>query len=286
MRMPRTGNDVRSSRRCARRALLAAAVPALALAACAAHAPRAPDAETQAPPDFPERSYRQAAASGSPVYRVDPASSRVLIVVRRAGALARLGHDHVVAGRDVRGYVAPAQGRSDLYVRLDRLTVDEPGLRAEAKLDTQPSDEDIAGTRRNMLAALKAAAHPFARIGIERRDTDGAESRLAVAVTLNGVTRTRQVPVRIVADRDEIVVTGALSLTQTEFGIEPLSVLGGAIQVRDLVDLRYEIHARRVEDVAAAIPDPRPESGSVPPATRAAAGQRPVALRTIAKYAR
>jgi hypothetical protein len=108
------------------------------------------------------------AARGSPVFRVDPASSLVVILVRRGGSLARLGHDHVVASHDVQGLVAPGEGRSDLYVALDRLVVDEPALRAEAKLDTQPTEEDIAGTRRNMLNTLQANEFPFALVNIAR----------------------------------------------------------------------------------------------------------------------
>jgi len=35
-----------------------------------------------------------------------------------------------------------------------------------------------------------------------------------------------------------------MSLNQTDFGITPLSVLGGAIQVQDKLDLRFHIVAQ------------------------------------------
>jgi hypothetical protein len=38
-----------------------------------------------------------------------------------------------------------------------------------------------------------------------------------------------------------------LTLRQTDFGIAPLSVLGGAIQVKDAVDLSFRLHARPLE---------------------------------------
>jgi hypothetical protein len=75
------------------------------------------------------RLYRAALARGEPVFRVDPARSLVVIEAHRAGSLVRVGHDHVVASHDVQGYAAPDQGRSDLYVPLGRLVVDEPELR-------------------------------------------------------------------------------------------------------------------------------------------------------------
>src|SRR4051812_20095970 len=75
--------------------------------------------EGQQPAGFPEAYYLDAARRGAPVYAIDPKSSLVVIEVRRAGTLAQLGHDHVVASHDTRGYVAPADGRADLYIRLD-----------------------------------------------------------------------------------------------------------------------------------------------------------------------
>jgi hypothetical protein len=125
-------------------------------------------------------------APGQPVYEVDPASSRIVIEVRRGGALAQLGHDHVVVSHDVAGYVAPVEARADLYVRLERLVVDEAAERAEAHFESQPPDDAIAGTRENMLRKLDAAAHPFAVIGVRGVDRDPAGARLNATLALTG----------------------------------------------------------------------------------------------------
>src|SRR2546429_6974197 len=96
---------------------------------------RGPAPAPAAPPaDFPEAYYREALAQGKPVFRVDPAESLVVIEVRRAGSLARLGHDHVVASHELGGYVAPDEGRADLHVDLARMHVDEPAPRKQAGL--------------------------------------------------------------------------------------------------------------------------------------------------------
>jgi len=226
---------------------IAAIVVAGLLSACAPMAPTPPAAERRVPENFPEEFYRQELARGTPVFRIDPVLSRVVIEVRRGGSLARLGHDHVVAGRDVQGLVAPDLSRADLYLELDRLLVDEPGLRAEAGFDTQPSEEDVAGTRRNMLNGLDAARHPFAIVSIDGREPVGGETWVNVAITLHGTTRTLQVPVRIEARAGEVAVSGRLALRQTDFGMQPLSVLGGAIAVQDAVDLRFQIVGHRIE---------------------------------------
>jgi hypothetical protein len=223
-----------------------AVVVAGLLAGCASQAPRPADGEGEQPSGFPDAYYQQAAARGQPVYEVDPASSLVVIEVLRGGALAHLGHDHVVASHDVRGYVAPGEGRADLYLRLDRLVVDERDLRAEAQFDTQPSDEAIAGTRANMLAKLGAGTHPWALVAVRDAGIDVTGSRVNATLTLNGITRAMHLSPQIVFAVDEVSVDGCFTLEQTNFGIAPFSILAGALQVQDQVSIRFRIRARRM----------------------------------------
>jgi len=215
-------------------------------AACAAPVPVPSPVAGDVPADFPESYYRQIAAQGTRVFEVDPAASKIVIEVYRGGSLARLGHDHVVASHDVQGFVAPGAGRADLYVRADRLIVDEPGLRAEAKFETQPTDEDIAGTRRNMLNALEASRYPFILLSVAGAGSR-TEAGLRVSLTVRGVAREIQVPVQIDSNAVAFTVTGRMALKQTDFGITPLSVLGGAIRVQDEVSVRFRIRARPID---------------------------------------
>jgi len=67
-----------------------------------------------------------------------------------------------------------------------------------------------------------------------------------VAIELNGTTRV--VPVAMQADTnvDAVRVSGSFAIDQTAFGITPLSLAGGAVQVADRVDIRFAIVARRI----------------------------------------
>lgn len=228
------------------RSAFTAAALALMLGACAPPVrERAP--ALAAPADFPEGYYREAAARGRPVFGVDPAGSLVVIEVRRAGSLARLGHDHVVASHEVEGFIAPDEGRADLYVALGRLAVDEAPLRAEAGFGTQPTESDIEGTRANMLEkVLEAEKFPFALIRVSGANAKQRSARLDVSITLHGSTRTLQAPAEIDADAERISVSGHLAFDQTDFGIRPYSLLGGAIAVQNRVDLRFRVRARRM----------------------------------------
>jgi polyisoprenoid-binding protein YceI len=228
-----------------RAVLAAASLLVLLFAGCAqllrVEAPVAPPAE------FPEGYYQQALKQGKPVYRIDPAESLIVIEVRRGGSLARLGHDHVIASHEVTGYVAPSEGRADMYVALARLVVDEPELRKEAGFDTQPTESDIEGTRSNMLNhVLEAERFPFALIAVAGSGATQGRATLAVAITLHGHARTLQVPVEIETDEKSVRVSGKLAFNQTDFGITPYSLLGGAIAVKDGLALHFRVRALRL----------------------------------------
>lgn len=224
---------------------------ALALAGCAPAVVQPP-----APPPLPRQApatyllpasvadwYRQARQSGAPVLRIDPAQSLIVVTVRRGGPLARFGHDHVVASHAIGGLMAPGLGRADFGFRLDQLTVDESPLRAEAKLDTQPSPEAIAGTRSNMLGrVLEAERFPEVALRVDG-NADQSPAAVQLSVTLHGVTRTLPAQVQLSRDAGTLTASGALTLKQSDFGIVPMSIMNGAMTVADAMELRYTIVA-------------------------------------------
>jgi hypothetical protein len=195
-----------------------------------------------APPvSFPAADYVAAAGAGEPVLAIDPSISMLEIAVGRAGPLAAIGHDHLVASHSLRGFVAPRLGRADLYVMLDELTVDEPALRDIAGMPKLTDADAIAGTRRNMLEkVLETQKYPAALIAVRKLQSDLLELR----ITLKGVTRSQQVPARIEEKDGAITIRGALTLRQSDFGIAPFAALGGALQVADELRLRYVIKAQ------------------------------------------
>ncbi len=217
---------------------------ALAVAGCAT-APHTPIATPALPPGQIAW-YKDAASAGKRVWRIDSKASLIAVTVRRGGALARLGHDHVVASHSVEGLVAPDDGRADFQFRLDQLRVDESDLRKEAGLATTPSDEAIEGTRTNMLTrVLDAERFPVVvmRAVPVAGKLGGTITLLRLHIVLHGVERTVDVPTTMVVTPDGLVASGSLTLLQTDFGITPMSVLGGAISVQDRMELRFRLVA-------------------------------------------
>jgi len=223
------------------------AVLASLLAACATQVAAPPASGRRGPAEFPDARYRELLAQGRPVFRVDPSQSLVVIEVRRGGSLAQFGHDHVVASHDVTGNIAPDEGRADFYVPLEALVVDEPALRAEAGFGTQPDADDIAGTRRNMLVrVLDTARYPYALIAVTDISAADHAGQVRVALTLHGTTGSVDTTAQWDGTAEDFSATGNFAIDQTQFGITPLAILGGAISVQDRVHVSFRIRAHRL----------------------------------------
>lgn len=227
-----------------------------ALFGCAPTAERIPAGPQRAVPiGYPLSVYQRALTQGRDVYRIAPERSEIVIRVYRGGRLARLGHNHTVASRDVRGHAIVAQpfadSRFDLYFPVTALIIDDPGDRAAAGegFDTEPSDKAIEGTRANMLGPMQldAGNHPFITIAGGVAGGRPPRPELRLGLTVRGVTISRVTPVELRVAGGRLIASGELSVRQSELGIEPYSVLGGALKVEDVMDLRYRLVAERVE---------------------------------------
>jgi hypothetical protein len=207
--------------------------------------PLAPPATSEAlnsPADFPVQYYRHLETTGAKILHVDQTRSFITILVKRGGTLARLGHDHVVASHHVQGYVDLNNGLADFYIPLDRLTVDEPDLRLAAGLDTQPTAGAIEGTRRNMLdKVLETGRYPHVQVHVAYANND--RTKLNVTIMLHGKVKTFELPAALETQAQGIKMSGNIEFNQTDFGMTPFSVLGGAIQVLDGLALHFEIVA-------------------------------------------
>jgi len=182
---------------------------------------------------------------------IDPQRTTVTIIVRRAGPLARFGHDHVITSGAERGTVwagdTPATSAFELQLPVERFEVDEAMARASAGAEfAAPVPDDArTGTRRNMLRAevLDAASFPVITLRSLAASGDWSQPVLKVAVQLRGVTREHEIPVQVERDALGLVVRGELRLNQSEYGITPFAVAGGAIQVADTLEIRFVIAA-------------------------------------------
>lgn len=237
------------------------------------HVPAAPPAQvTPAPPVAPPR-------LGTP-YDVVPDASLLVVLVYRAGALASVGHNHVIASHELTGtlYVPPdvTRGSFELHVPVATLTVDEAALGAQqlgADFPPHVTEGAKQSVRRNMLgAALLDAEHNpeivLRGVGIAPATAaaDGTTSAAAQAVvarvesTVRDQQRTFSVPLCYRLGDGVLTATGEFPLRQSELGLTPFSAMLGALQVQDEMRIRFHIVARRAAGNGAAHDAPAPSA--------------------------
>ena len=205
--------------------------------------------QQKAPAGFDKTIYTEA-ASGS-TYKVDSGASQILITVRRGGLMASLGHDHIVASQNLQGFILIDEDssqqrscRADFYAPMANLEVDNAELRAEAGLLSTPSTNDIAGTKGNMLKSVEALDFPFAQLHSSdcHKALQGEQSE--VVLTIHGVDQRRKIAINVdKISEDKIILSGKFSILQSDFGIQPFSIMNGLIKVEDKLELEVKIVA-------------------------------------------
>ena len=197
-----------------------------------------------------QASYAELAKGGGRVYRLDPQRSAVRIYVFRAGAAAKLGHNHVIAAPKFTGlvYLPPtgaASARFDLEFRLDELEIDNLAFRADLgkAFASKPTPDAVAGTREHMLSDdnMQASRFPFVRIHSLQITGEVPKLAAEVQVEMHGEKRAMRVPLDVDGLPDRLEVSGALVLRQTDFGVRPYSALGGLLAVQDAVVIEFKL---------------------------------------------
>jgi hypothetical protein len=187
-------------------------------------------------------------------YVVDAAQSDLHWLVYRACAFSRFGHNHTVAPGDLRGTVLVdrdnlAKSQLDLQFSVANLVVDDAALRSTLgeEFASVPSEEDIAGTRRNMLSerVLAGDKHPQIRITGTGPAMAGGMQELAVKVAILGRIVDLKVPTEVTIEGDRLRAKGEFELNHADLGMEPFSVMAGALQVGEKLSFSYDVTARR-----------------------------------------
>jgi hypothetical protein len=212
-------------------------------------APRPAELPAQGPP--PSAGPAAAIPKGARLFDIDSQRSVVTIRVYRAGPLAKLGHNHLITSGGESGFAwqgrEPAGSGFELHVPVRALVVDDPAARAAAGPDFAGSVPEAArdGTYQNLLRPEVLDGAKFPEVVVRSGGLGGTwDHPVAVAdLTLRGVTRRVEVPLELHETGGTLTVSGSFQIRQSDYGLTPFSVAGGAIQVADEVDLAFELVA-------------------------------------------
>jgi polyisoprenoid-binding protein YceI len=231
-------------------AVLCAAVISL-LAGCATRQPEPGPGQPAPAPVATASTGGTTIPAGAKVFDIDPRRSIVTIRVYRSGPMAKLGHNHVITSAEESGFAwrgpTPADSGFELRIPVSTLVVDDPAARAAAGPDFDGAVPDSArdGTKKNLLRAEVLDAAQFPDVTVRAGGLGGTwQDPVALAdVTLKGVTRRVELPLDLADSAGTLTARGTFRIRQTEFGMVPFSVGGGAIQVADEIALGFEIVA-------------------------------------------
>lgn len=157
-------------------------------------------------------------------------ASSITIRVGKAGLFSGLGHNHVVVAPVAHGNV----GTKDMTVEIVVVT-------AQMKVtDAEVSEKDRAEIQKTMLGptVLDAAKFPEVRFQSSRvEQTSPGHFRVMGTLSLHGVNK----PLVFEVTESQKRYRGKTKFLQTAFGIQPVKAGGGAVKVKDELELEFDI---------------------------------------------
>jgi polyisoprenoid-binding protein YceI len=157
--------------------------------------------------------------------------SAITIHVGKAGLFSSFGHNHTISAPIARLSV-------DAKSKTAAVTV----LSREMKVvDTDVSEKDREEIQATMLGpkVLDTQKFPEIRFTSSRvEETAPNQFRVSGTLLLHGLTRQLTFPVTGTPEH----YTGKTRLKQTDFGIQPVSVAGGTVKVKDEVEVDFDVY--------------------------------------------
>jgi polyisoprenoid-binding protein YceI len=165
---------------------------------------------------------------------IDVGKSRMTVRVSKAGIFSAFGHEHEIGAPITQGAMDAAAGTVELRVTASSLKV----------LDPNTSDADRTEIQSTMLGPKVLDAGRYPDIVFRSTKTLATSSgswRVDGDLTLHGQTR----PITVQVRQNGENYVGNARFRQTEFGIQPVTVAGGAIRVKDELLIEFDIQVSR-----------------------------------------
>ena len=163
---------------------------------------------------------------------IDTQKSVMTVRVFKSGLFSAFGHEHEISAPIERGTITESRPSVELAVDARHMRV----------MDKDVSEKDRAEVQETMLGPKVLDTGQFPEIRFRSTAVEPAgKGRWVVRgdLSLHGQTR----PVRLEVQGENGHYRGTAELKQRDFGIEPISVGGGAVKVKDGLRVEFEIVA-------------------------------------------
>lgn len=177
---------------------------------------------------------------------LNPGRSTFTVQAFSTGLLSAFGHNPRIAVRDVRGelqFAANGDVLSDVQMHV---VIGAESLQVIDDI----SDKDRREIHRQMYdEVLEVGSYPEIQYDSTHVAVNGANDRywatLNGELDLHGYKRPLSVSARVSINGDTLHASGEFTVRQSEFGIAPVTVAGGAIKLKDEVKCTFNIVADR-----------------------------------------
>lgn len=195
-----------------------------------------------------------AQAADLQTYVIDSDASSIRVLVYRAGLLSGLGHNHIIASRDINGIVKCSTELQDTLVDIHfpvaTLIVDDAELR-DLEGDDFPgrlSEKDVQGTRRNMLGRKLLDADNYPEVRIRSINISGELESLTVVAeaTVAGRTSSITFPASVSRTDERLLISGIVRVNHRDLGLKPFTAGFGTLRVHQEMTIRFELLAHRL----------------------------------------
>ncbi len=180
-------------------------------------------------------------------YVVDARASRLTVQAFATGMLAAMGHNPRIGIRTFSGEVdfnpeSAEAGRFRLLMQANSLSVlDDVSDKDRREMERMMNDQVLE------VAKYPDVLYEAAAASVTRLEGALYSARLDGNLTFHGATRTQPVTARIADFAEMLRASGEFTLMQSDYGIKPISVAGGALKVKDELKFSFEMVLRKKE---------------------------------------
>jgi len=181
-------------------------------------------------------------------YVIDSGASTFLVQASSTGLLSAFGHDPKFAIGDFQGDAEFTPGSPNLDDARVRVRVRADSL----KVVNEISESDRHEIERRMnTEVLESDRFPDVYYEVLRVTGSGNGERYWLALdgelTMRGVTRHLAVSARLLLNGGSLRGSGEFSVKLSDFGIAPVTAVGGAIRLKDELKCSFDVVARKQE---------------------------------------
>ena len=183
-------------------------------------------------------------------FLIDKTASRFTVQAFATGLLSLFGHNPTIEIRDYEGelqFVPETYEKAFVRVTVNptRLDVLEEMKRDDLKKLEQTMYEQVLDVKQ-----FPTAVYESRDTKVEKSENGSIVAHLQGELSFHGVTHNQRVDARVQDMGDMLRISGDFTLSQSSFGIKPVSFAGGALRLKDELKFRFELVARRAEQTS------------------------------------